>query len=84
MQASSSRGLLVTLSQHILSKVEQIGQRLRVAVSCHACRIVAPMSDTEKLINKQLLEKVAQTGVGAPGQVVRTKTAATKQQQSKS
>eukprot|EP00878_Enallax_costatus_P025426 GHUV01027202.1.p1 GENE.GHUV01027202.1~~GHUV01027202.1.p1 ORF type:complete len:436 (+),score=163.52 GHUV01027202.1:3278-4585(+) len=47
-------------------------------------RIVAPMSDTEKLINKQLLEKVQQTGVAAPGQVVRTKTAATKQQQSKS
>lgn len=45
-------------------------------------RIVAPMSETEKLINKQLLEKVAQAGLGqlgaaaaAAGPVVRTKTA---------
>jgi hypothetical protein len=42
-----------------------------------SCRIVAPMSETEKLINKQLLEKVAQAGLGqlAAGPVVRTKTA---------
>lgn len=40
-------------------------------------RIVAPMSETEKLINKQLLEKVAQAGLGQLGAapVVRTKTA---------
>jgi hypothetical protein len=41
-----------------------------------SCRIVAPMSETEKLINKQLLEKVAQAVLGqlAAGPV-RTKTA---------
>jgi hypothetical protein len=35
------------------------------------------MSETEKLINKQLLEKVAQAGLGQLGAapVVRTKTA---------
>lgn len=47
------------------------------------CRIVAPMSDTEKLINKQLLQKVQQAGVVVPGAVVRTKTAASRQQQLK-
>jgi hypothetical protein len=48
----------------------------RVLLLC--CRIVAPMSETEKLINKQLLEKVAQAGLGQLGAgqpVVRTKTA---------
>jgi hypothetical protein len=50
-------------------------------------RIVAPMSDTEKLINKQLLEKVQLAGLSSTGHcqqsssVVRTKAAAAKQQQ---
>jgi len=30
-------------------------------------RIVAPMSDTEKLINKQLLEKVQLAGLSSTG-----------------
>lgn len=29
-----------------------------------SCRIVAPMSETEKLLNKQLLEKVQKAGLG--------------------
>lgn len=29
-----------------------------------ACRIVAPMSETEKLLNKQLLDKMLKAGLG--------------------
>jgi hypothetical protein len=48
-----------------------------VAAAVTPARIVAPMSETEKLINKQLLEKVAQAGLGqlTAGAVVRTKSA---------
>lgn len=49
-------------------------------------RIVAPMSNTEKQLNKQLLEKVQQAGLASSskqpqppsGNVVRTKSAAAK------
>lgn len=70
--------------------MHMLGNLLYLMLCCAGgllpCRIVAPMSETEKLINKQLLEKVAQAGLGqlgaaaAAGPGVRTKTT---QQQSR-
>ncbi|KAF6260771.1 hypothetical protein COO60DRAFT_846345 [Scenedesmus sp. NREL 46B-D3] len=47
-------------------------------------RVVAPMSQTEKLINKQLLEKVAQAGLGQLGAGPAGRTTTAQQQAAKS